>query len=330
MSEANMFIFVNLGCEMLYVIDQRLKAQEVETDKSIQVINDITNVLLNPKYIQKLLNVNNEHSLINQSNFKKILYETACCSLMRLEEPSMSKLWDLMLMVFKWQISISPHSQHLIDVTFRHLDGISMFYPDVQKTVLIDYTKDIILDYWNSIEETKQTCIFNTTKEWLSNMNTKISILLRLGFQNSDGTLIDDVKELYLQEFIKGAGENIYYKTKEFTEAEKNKEQHQIKSNQWTDFANELNFLSLTKNQHNINKNNIIFEKLTIEVQELNDNVEADNCINENQQSQKFVQIPQMHTPKNSWENFIGQNKNTLSSLKLKDFLTDNSENNLN
>lgn len=33
---ANVFILVNLGCEMLFVIDQRLKAQEIPLEKSIQ------------------------------------------------------------------------------------------------------------------------------------------------------------------------------------------------------------------------------------------------------------------------------------------------------
>ena len=33
---ANVFIMVNLGCEMLFVIDQRLKAQQIALEKSIQ------------------------------------------------------------------------------------------------------------------------------------------------------------------------------------------------------------------------------------------------------------------------------------------------------
>lgn len=36
MSNSNVFLILNLGCEMLYVIDQRLKAQCVTLDKSAQ------------------------------------------------------------------------------------------------------------------------------------------------------------------------------------------------------------------------------------------------------------------------------------------------------
>lgn len=36
MSKGNLFLVINLGCEMLYVIDQRLKAQRITVDKSAQ------------------------------------------------------------------------------------------------------------------------------------------------------------------------------------------------------------------------------------------------------------------------------------------------------
>lgn len=36
MSLVNLFLLVNLGCEMLYIIDQRLSAQNIAKDKSAQ------------------------------------------------------------------------------------------------------------------------------------------------------------------------------------------------------------------------------------------------------------------------------------------------------
>lgn len=36
MARSNVFIILNLGCEMIYVIDQRLRAQCVAMDKSAQ------------------------------------------------------------------------------------------------------------------------------------------------------------------------------------------------------------------------------------------------------------------------------------------------------
>lgn len=36
MSKGNIFLVLNLGCEMMYVIDQRLKAQRITVEKSAQ------------------------------------------------------------------------------------------------------------------------------------------------------------------------------------------------------------------------------------------------------------------------------------------------------
>lgn len=37
----NIFLIINLGCEMLYVIDQRLKAQSITLEKSAQGKNHL-------------------------------------------------------------------------------------------------------------------------------------------------------------------------------------------------------------------------------------------------------------------------------------------------
>jgi hypothetical protein len=42
---SNVYLIINLGCEMVYVIDQRLKAQNIPLDKSAQG-NYTTNSLL--------------------------------------------------------------------------------------------------------------------------------------------------------------------------------------------------------------------------------------------------------------------------------------------
>jgi hypothetical protein len=38
-TKVNAWLLVNLGCEMLYIIDQRLSAQKIEKDKAAQGTN---------------------------------------------------------------------------------------------------------------------------------------------------------------------------------------------------------------------------------------------------------------------------------------------------
>lgn len=51
MTIENLFLALNLGCEMIYVIDQRLNAQSVAVDKAATVLRDLTEVLLDHKFL---------------------------------------------------------------------------------------------------------------------------------------------------------------------------------------------------------------------------------------------------------------------------------------
>ncbi|KAH8320900.1 hypothetical protein KR067_011894 [Drosophila pandora] len=200
---------------MLYVIDQRLKAQNIAEDKSVQVIHDITTVMLEPKFIDSLIN-GSKHTnaqLLTAEHCKFMLNDIATCSLMRLDEQSMAKLWNLMTMVYKWQLFVSRHQHHLLEITFRHLEAINRLYPDAKRHMLIDFTKNTLLDFWNASGEEAQLSIYQTNQAWLQCFNTKISLLIRLGFQAMDGSFIPDVDQDYFEDYVQSAGDNIYVKS---------------------------------------------------------------------------------------------------------------------
>nr|NP_610731.2 organic solute carrier partner 1 [Drosophila melanogaster]AAF58577.2 organic solute carrier partner 1 [Drosophila melanogaster] len=234
---ANVFILVNLGCEMLYVIDQRLKAQQIAQDKSVQVIHDVTSVLLEPKFIDSLLNGSKHNSaqLLTAEHCKFMLNDIATCSLMRLDEQSMSKLWNLMTMVYKWQLFVSRHQHHLLEITFRHLEAINRLYPDAKRHMLIDFTKNTLLDFWNASGEDAQLSIYQTNRAWLQCFNTKISLLIRMGFQAMDGSFIRDVDQDYYAEYVESAGDNIYAKSAD------QRERQQREPNSMDQLAAQLN-----------------------------------------------------------------------------------------
>lgn len=143
-----------------------------------------------------------------------LLTDIACCSLMRLDITSMDKLWDLMLMVFKWQLSLIAVSepQGLLDLTFRHMDGIGRLLPEMRKTLLIDCTKRHLIEYWDSMLITERITLQSTLLRWVRPYCVKISILIRLGFQNTDGGLIANEESEFYQYYADHVGENIYTK----------------------------------------------------------------------------------------------------------------------
>lgn len=115
MALPNLFLLVNLGCEMLYIIDQRLVAQSVAKDKSAQgrtfstfktdgiyinilVLREVTSALLSQQFFQ-YMSANFSEDLISIAQVRLLLSDIACCSLMRLDSQSLDKLLDLMIMV---------------------------------------------------------------------------------------------------------------------------------------------------------------------------------------------------------------------------------------
>lgn len=152
-----------------------------------------------------------EH-LLTPQQIRILLSDIACCSLMRLDINSMDKLWDLMVMVFKWQLTISLNdSQRLVDITFRHMDGVGRLIPESRKTMLIECGKRLIIEYWDKIPD--QDVVVQSVIRFLHPFNVKISILIRLGFQRSDTTFETNVGDReHFQYYVNNVGENIYAK----------------------------------------------------------------------------------------------------------------------
>lgn len=64
---------------------------------------------------------------------------------------SMDKLWDLMVMLFKWQLyTIRENPSRLLELTFRHMDGVAKLMPEMKKTLLVDSTKRCLIEFWDS------------------------------------------------------------------------------------------------------------------------------------------------------------------------------------
>uniref|UniRef100_A0A182T8U1 Uncharacterized protein n=1 Tax=Anopheles maculatus TaxID=74869 RepID=A0A182T8U1_9DIPT len=148
-----------------------------------------------------------------------LLTDIACCSLMRLDISSMDKLWDLMVMIFKWQMFITnKNAQMLLDLTFRHLDGIGRLIPEMRKQILIDNVKKSLLELWEPLCEDEQTIVHRKVYKWLKPYNTKISILIRMGLQKSNGEFEADPKNnIFYNYYINNIGENIYSRTANLT-----------------------------------------------------------------------------------------------------------------
>lgn len=76
-------IVVNLGAEMVYILDQRLKAQCIAEDKSHMVLNDVVRTWFDNKFIEELFKPQQLYSL---TATRQIFERLAHSSIMRLNQ----------------------------------------------------------------------------------------------------------------------------------------------------------------------------------------------------------------------------------------------------
>ncbi|MEQ2160692.1 Protein oscp1 [Goodea atripinnis] len=134
-------LFINLGGEMLYILDQRLRAQNIPADKAKKVsivaawieedrkrvMNDIITTMFNKKFLEELFK---PQELYSKKALRTVFDRLAHASIMRLNQASMDKLYDLMTMAFKYQVLLCPRPKDILLVSFNHMDAIKDFVKD--------------------------------------------------------------------------------------------------------------------------------------------------------------------------------------------------------
>lgn len=82
-------VIVNMGGEMVYILAQRLEAQNVPIDKSKRVLQDVIRTMYNPMFIAELFRPQDVYSM---QSTRQIFDRLAHSSIMRLNESSMDKV----------------------------------------------------------------------------------------------------------------------------------------------------------------------------------------------------------------------------------------------
>lgn len=115
---------------------------------------------------------------------------------------SMDKLWDLMVMLFKWQLhTIGETPSRLLELTFRHMDGVAKLMPEMKKTLLVDSTKRCLIEFWDACRSEDIDLLMGKLLQWMQPFNVKISILIRSGFQRNDGTFESESGQINIDHF---------------------------------------------------------------------------------------------------------------------------------
>ena len=97
-------VIVNMGGEMVYILEQRLQAQSIPPEKSRKVLQDVVRTMFSTKFVDELFL---PQEIYSNHSTRQIFERLAHSSIMRLNESSMDKVDFLRACVV---LHYSPHT----------------------------------------------------------------------------------------------------------------------------------------------------------------------------------------------------------------------------
>ncbi|XP_041811726.1 protein OSCP1a [Chelmon rostratus] len=178
-------VIINLGGEMLYILDQRLRAHNTSEDNSEKVMNDIVGTMFSKPFMDELLK---PQQLYSHRTLKTVLTRLAHASIMRLNPASMDRLYELMIMAFKYQVFLCPRPKDLLLISYNHIDTIREFVKDTPVVVnQVDETHRKIIEVYSSLSEGEFQLLRQTLLIFFQDMHVRVSLFLKNQVQNPNG-----------------------------------------------------------------------------------------------------------------------------------------------
>jgi len=181
------FLIINMGGEMLYILEQRLQAQSIVEEKSLRVLQDVISTMFSEKFIGELFKPQRIYS--NQST-RQIFDRLAHSSIMRLNESSMDKLYDLMTMGCKYQVLSCSHGSDLLQISLNHLDALRRLVKSTDVVKLVDNAANKMMAMFRDLKPGEYSLLRQTLCRFFQDRRVKVSLFLQDQIQNPDGSIV--------------------------------------------------------------------------------------------------------------------------------------------
>ena len=183
------FIVLNMGTEMVYILNHRLQAQSVTDTKSQKVLLDVTRAMCSEMFIVELFKPQEMYGL---SATRQIFEKLAHSSIMRLNKSSMDKLFDLITMGFKYQILSCGAPVQILHVTLLHLEALRTVCNSKISSDLIDETVEKLQDTYTHFSDAQWMAVKIELLRFMQDRKVKVSLFLQKNMQNMNGDLIPE------------------------------------------------------------------------------------------------------------------------------------------
>lgn len=109
----------------------------------IAVIDDVTAALLNPKILSTMFE---ESPVMELSQLRSTLECVALSSIMKLDKNSMDKLFDLMIMMVKYQLAAATGPREVVLIVLNHIDAMRDMVNDANAQKCVSLVHQMVVD----------------------------------------------------------------------------------------------------------------------------------------------------------------------------------------
>ncbi|XP_073338902.1 protein OSCP1a [Pagrus major] len=149
------------------------------------VMNDIVGTMFSKTFMDELLK---PQQLYSHRTMKTVLTRLAHTSIMRLSPASMDRLYELMIMAFKYQVFLCPRPKDLLLISYNHIDTIREFVKDTPVVLnQVDETHRKIIEVYSSLSEGEFQLLRQTLLIFFQDMNVRVSLFLKNQVQKPNG-----------------------------------------------------------------------------------------------------------------------------------------------
>ncbi|XP_028415407.1 protein OSCP1-like [Dendronephthya gigantea] len=181
-------LFLNLGGEMLYILDQRLRAQSIPQEKAQKVLHDIIGSMFNKRFMDELFKPQDAYS---KKAMRTVFDRLAHASIMRLNSASMDKLYDLMTMALKYQVLLSMSPRDILLITLNHMDAVRKFVAGNDHVMeQVNNVYKLLYQNYACLSLAQFQLIRQSLLSFLQDLHIRVSIFLKDKVQNTNGKFV--------------------------------------------------------------------------------------------------------------------------------------------
>eukprot|EP00055_Hartaetosiga_balthica_P005714 m.17167 g.17167 ORF g.17167 m.17167 type:complete len:420 (+) comp4739_c0_seq1:201-1460(+) len=178
-------LLLNLNCELLYVINERLVSQNAPESKTQRIRDDIAKTIFDQLIVDNMFM---PQPLYDQQQLLTTTKYITNSSIITLNGKSLTKLFDLMTMVFKYQLTLCTYPKELLGVTLNHLDGVtSLLNLSKETQALVDKCKQRVIDDYASLSNAAWHRIRHAISTILQDKHTRVALFQQAKYQGRDG-----------------------------------------------------------------------------------------------------------------------------------------------